>query len=70
MSIGLKFIQSQGVKLVSIGGEDIADGSVKLTLGLLWVLILKYQISTVDAGTAYFFKKYCSVIWDRNLIIL
>jgi hypothetical protein len=36
--------------LVSIGAEDIVDGNVKLTLGLLWTLILRYQISNIDAG--------------------
>ena len=43
--IALNFIQQDGVKLVNIGPEDIVDGKLNLILGLLWTLILKYQIT-------------------------
>ncbi|KJE95507.1 hypothetical protein CAOG_05956 [Capsaspora owczarzaki ATCC 30864] len=42
--IALDFIASEGLKLVNIGAEDLADGSLKLTLGLIWTLILRYQV--------------------------
>ena len=32
----LEIAQAQGMKVVGIGGKDIADGSTKLTLALLW----------------------------------
>ena len=41
----LDFIASKGVKLVSIGAEEIVDGNVKMTLGMIWTIILRY-IST------------------------
>ncbi|ELP83617.1 Gelation factor, putative [Entamoeba invadens IP1] len=41
----LKFIIADGVHLVNIDAQNICDGNLKLILGLLWTLILKYQIS-------------------------
>ena len=38
----LDFIASKGVKLVSIGAEEIVDGNVKMTLGMIWTIILRY----------------------------
>lgn len=35
-----------GVKLVNIGPSDIEAGNGKLTLGLIWSIILKYQIGS------------------------
>eukprot|EP00964_Phaeocystis_antarctica_P012015 scaffold6631_cov61-Phaeocystis_antarctica.AAC.11 len=32
----LEVAKAQGMKVVGIGGKDIADGSTKLTLALLW----------------------------------
>lgn len=43
--IAIDFIASEGIKLVNIGSEDITDGSVRLTLGLIWTLILHYQVA-------------------------
>jgi hypothetical protein len=34
------------VDLVNIGGTDIVDGNPKLTLGLLWSIILHWQVGT------------------------
>ena len=36
----LDFIASKGVKLVSIGAEEIVDGNVKMTLGLVSFIYL------------------------------
>ena len=40
----LTFISNEGLKLVGIGAEDIVDHKLKLILGLIWTLILRYQI--------------------------
>lgn len=45
----LKFIASRDVKLIGIGPTDIVDGNVKLTLGLVWTLILRFAISELSA---------------------
>lgn len=44
MNAALKFIADHGVKLASIGAEEIVDENVKLTLGLVWTLILRFAI--------------------------
>lgn len=48
----LEFLQKDGVPIHSIGAEDILEGNLKLILGLIWVLILKYTLSTFDEDFA------------------
>lgn len=38
------------VKLVNIRNDDIADGNPKLTLGLIWTIILHFQVSPAGWG--------------------
>lgn len=40
----LNAIEHDGVKLVNIGNVDIINGNLKLILGLIWSLIVRYQI--------------------------
>lgn len=42
--VNLYFLSSCQVDLVNIGGTDIVDGNHKLTLGLLWSIILHWQV--------------------------
>lgn len=35
------------VKLVNIRNDDITDGNPKLTLGLIWTIILHFQVSAL-----------------------
>lgn len=44
LNIALNFIKSQGIKLVNVGSDDIHDGNIRIILGLLWTLILRYEI--------------------------
>ncbi|XP_069625107.1 alpha-actinin-2 isoform X1 [Ranitomeya imitator] len=44
----LDFISSKGVKLVSIGAEEIVDGNVKMTLGMIWTIILRFAIQDIS----------------------
>ena len=44
----LEYIESKGVKLVSIGAEEIVDGNVKMTLGLIWTIILRFAIQDIN----------------------
>ncbi|XP_076319488.1 alpha-actinin-like isoform X1 [Tachypleus tridentatus] len=44
----LDFIASKGVKLVSIGAEEIVDGNIKMTLGLIWTIILRFAIQDIS----------------------
>ena len=36
------------VRLESIGAEDIVDGNPRLILGLIWTIILRFQIEVID----------------------
>lgn len=45
VSLALTAITEDNVKLVNIGNEDVVNGNVKLILGLIWHLIVRYQIS-------------------------
>lgn len=50
----LDFIASKGVKLVSIGAEEIVDGNTKMTLGLIWTIILRFAIQDISVeGTPF-----------------
>ena len=38
------YVRYKEIKLVNIRGEDIVDGNPKLTLGLIWTIILHFQV--------------------------
>ncbi|XP_053057896.1 dystrophin isoform X11 [Acinonyx jubatus] len=43
----LRVLQKNNVELVNIGSTDIVDGNHKLTLGLIWNIILHWQVKNV-----------------------
>ncbi|XP_063072868.1 dystrophin isoform X2 [Engraulis encrasicolus] len=43
----LQILQKNNVELVNIGGADIVDGNHKLILGLIWSIILHWQVKGV-----------------------
>ncbi|XP_025412899.1 filamin-A isoform X2 [Sipha flava] len=45
VSVALKFLDDENIKLVNIDSSDIVDCKLKLILGLIWTLILHYSIS-------------------------
>ncbi|XP_064173955.1 dystonin isoform X26 [Anguilla rostrata] len=47
VQIALDYLKRRQVKLVNIRNDDITDGNPKLTLGLIWTIILHFQISDV-----------------------
>lgn len=63
-SRALKFIQDEGLKVVGIGPEDVADGKTKLDLGLIWTIILRYQINVIGEGS----PKYELLKWVREQV--
>jgi len=44
MATNANFLQ---VRLESIGAEDIVDGNPRLILGLIWTIILRFQIQEI-----------------------
>ena len=43
----LSFLYDQRVHLENMGAHDIVDGSPRLTLGLIWTIILRFQIQEI-----------------------
>ncbi|KAJ6234733.1 alpha-actinin [Anaeramoeba flamelloides] len=48
LQIALKFIEDRGVKLTSIGAGDIFQGNLKLILGMIWTVILRFAIAEIS----------------------
>ncbi|XP_071963526.1 spectrin beta chain-like isoform X2 [Antedon mediterranea] len=43
----LKFLKEKRVHLENMGSHDITDGNHRLTLGLIWTIILRFQIQDI-----------------------
>jgi len=43
----LDYLKNRQIKLVNIRSDDIVDGNPKLTLGLVWIIILSLQIEDI-----------------------
>ncbi|KAK3925764.1 Dystrophin, partial [Frankliniella fusca] len=56
----LQILEQNNVKLVNISSNDIVDGSTKLTLGLVWSIILHWQVH-------YHLKDLMSELQQTNL---
>jgi filamin len=52
LTFALDFLQTEGIKLVSIDSNSIASGNLKLILGLIWTIILRYQIQVSEGASA------------------
>ncbi|KAK2194134.1 hypothetical protein NP493_2g12000 [Ridgeia piscesae] len=51
--IALDFLRSKGIRLVNIRPDEITDGNPKLTLGLIWTIILHFQFTVYMATSSY-----------------
>jgi filamin len=60
----INFIKNEGLKLVGIGPEDLVDGKLKLDLGLMWTIILRYHINVIGQGS----PKWELLQWVRQQI--
>jgi len=47
LNLSFMFLKAKQIKMVNIGAEDVFDGKRKLILGLIWTLILRFQIQQV-----------------------
>lgn len=63
VTIALNAISNDNVRLVNIGPEDIVNANLKLILGLIWHLILRYQI-----GKTKFPTKKLMLAWLQAVI--
>lgn len=42
----LQFLREQRVHLENMGSHDIVDGNPRLSLGLIWTIILRFQVQS------------------------
>lgn len=50
----LQFLREQRVHLENIGSHDIVDGNASLSLGLIWTIILRFQVNKCVIVQLYF----------------
>ncbi|KAJ7373413.1 hypothetical protein OS493_013006 [Desmophyllum pertusum] len=60
----LDFVAGKGVKLVSVGAEEIVDGNLKMTLGMIWTIILRFAIQ--DIAVEESFAKDGLLLWCQR----
>uniref|UniRef100_A0A3B3UGD3 Plectin a n=1 Tax=Poecilia latipinna TaxID=48699 RepID=A0A3B3UGD3_9TELE len=70
VQIALDFLKHRQVKLVNIRNDDIADGNPKLTLGLIWTIILHFQISDIQVNgqSADMTAKERLLLWAQRMV--
>lgn len=51
----LSFLRDQHVHLENMGSHDIVDGNPRLTLGLIWTIILRFQVKFLAHFIVFFF---------------
>jgi len=64
VNFSLEFLKKEGIKLVGIDGANIVDGNLKLILGLIWMIILRFQIQVNEGNSA----KQDLLEWIRSQI--
>uniref|UniRef100_A0A3P9H2Z0 Calponin-homology (CH) domain-containing protein n=1 Tax=Oryzias latipes TaxID=8090 RepID=A0A3P9H2Z0_ORYLA len=50
ISTALKFLEGRKIKLVNIHATDVADGRPSIVLGLIWTIILYFQIEELTSN--------------------
>ncbi|XP_077208971.1 LOW QUALITY PROTEIN: plectin-like [Paroedura picta] len=70
VQIALDYLKRRQVKLVNIRNDDIADGNPKLTLGLIWTIILHFQISDIQVSgqSEDMTAKEKLLLWSQRMV--
>ncbi|XP_075405259.1 plectin isoform X9 [Tenrec ecaudatus] len=70
VQIALDYLRHNQVKLVNIRNDDIADGNPKLTLGLIWTIILHFQISDIQVSgqSEDMTAKEKLLLWSQRMV--
>ncbi|KAL3848275.1 hypothetical protein ACJMK2_019143 [Sinanodonta woodiana] len=65
VALAFKALADDNIKLVNIGNEDVVNGNAKLTLGLIWSLVQRYQISSRKDNRL---PKKLMISWFRTVL--
>jgi len=68
VALVLKAMENDGVKLVSIDSDHVVNGNAKMILGLIWQLILRYQIGGTEDKSVKIALKKLLLIWLQHVI--
>lgn len=70
--MALDFLRYKKIKLVNIRAEDIVDGNPKLTLGLIWTIILHFQVCAPHLVDVIFISHFPleSRVLSENFVVL
>lgn len=49
----LQFLKDQRVHLENMGSHDIVDGNPRLSLGLIWTIILRFQVCIINNNVLF-----------------
>ncbi|CAK8691039.1 unnamed protein product [Clavelina lepadiformis] len=69
VQIALDFLKQRKLRLVNIRNDDITDGNPKLTLGLIWTIILHFQVEDINLdGGEDLSARQALLLWaQRNM---
>merc|ERR1712106_1045137 len=62
----LEFLRSKRIKLVNINASDVVDGKPAVVLGLIWTIILYFQIEENTRVLEKLGQRYASPSVDRR----
>lgn len=69
----LQFLKEQRVHLENMGSHDIVDGNHRLILGLIWTIILRFQVKrirvTSEHGSRYIFERSSNYIHEITYLM-
>jgi actinin alpha len=60
----LRFVKEKGIRLENIGAEDIFGGNLKIVMGFIWMLILRFQVEDITEGELR--AKDALLLWCQN----
>uniref|UniRef100_A0ABD2XTK8 Calponin-homology (CH) domain-containing protein n=1 Tax=Trichogramma kaykai TaxID=54128 RepID=A0ABD2XTK8_9HYME len=69
--IALRFLHCKNIKFVNIQAEDIVDGNPKLSLGLIWTIILHFQTFALFlCFVTFFFNSFVRRVGSEDFLEL